>query len=471
MSLRRHSRLSSSSLSSKPVRRLSSALSDKAKSLTKSLNASRKIAKQQRANQRLEKREISKFLGMAKAHCPDNITDMSENERWSLMFEYLIATVLRASCTSKRDIESIVIKVLSEMNNSDIYKDPDHVSQLNERVVKFLLGEYHTPMVSTLGPSKFDQTKALKKLLYNDFAEDPEFTSYEVLSANKKAYSAAALSIRQKASEKVNSAIYKIFDSEGGAENAESIYEKQANRTITDFLKEYSFREKMPKNWVIEREYGLELVQNCKADEIVSDWAASYGVDMPNVGVEDGILGFVSNRAIHKGKQPINYYAEILISKLQRIRGANDTVDTQDDSDLQNFPFSQPLMDPEDDLGECGNEFSFAELTEPLREPSAEPSQVPKPSPKNRTFSRSDVFESDDDIEVLESPEKKHVPNARTSQPVMVASKPRLPYMDRKRKRKYNDSGRKQSSVKKSKEISIEDFMDGLPELEPMTQS
>lgn len=479
MSLRRHSRLSSSTLNSKPVRRLATSLSSRASTVAKSINASRKAAKQQRANKRLERREIDKFLGMAKNHLPDDISSLSEDEKWSLVYEYLIATLLRASCTSKRDIEAIVVKVLAELNSDDVYKDVNNVSQLNERVVKFLLGGYGTPMVSTLGPAKFDQTKELKRLLISDFADDPEFTAYEILSTNKKAYVNAALGVRQKASEKINTAIYKIFDNESGENDGDSIYENEARRTITECLKEYTFQKQLPADWVIEREYGLNLIQNCKVDSLVSDWAAGYGVDMPTDGIEDGLLSFVSNRAIHKGKQPINYFAEILIGKIKRIRGANDDVHEDSDGNVPAFPFSQPLMPHDDDVSDVekdvtestsNNIDSARELTpEEVMEPAEED---PKSVLKKSGFKLSNSFEdsSDDEIEIIDTPPRKKVSRPLfRKKTFMPKEKPRLPYMDRGRKRKSIEVGREKTEVKKPK-VSVDDFMDGLPDLEPMTQ-
>lgn len=350
MASTRHTRLSSSSLNAKPPQRKRSSLRKKAKTVASSLAESRQVAKQNRANALLEKREINRFLKMAEKHVPDlsEIEAMTDIEQVANLIKVAYAALLRASCTSRREIEDIVASVMRALKDGDVFDDDIALEETQERVGDFLLGKCDgVSMVDTLVPAQFNQTKPLKKVFNRIWPSDSAYSAFTKLVVDKKRFWKFVLGVRQKMTEKLNKGIYTLFVCDPISKK--SIYDKALGKCGTSLLAKYSITENyetLPVPYILEREYAMSVVVETGLDRIIENWAGSYYLDMPHGNHDAAYVGILNARAVSKGAASVHLNFHNIFEKLKKIRLEESNIS----SDLGSFPYSQRGIEiPSDD--------------------------------------------------------------------------------------------------------------------------
>lgn len=463
---KRRGRLSNSELASKAPQRKKSTISNRALTLASSLSKSREEAKRQRANRLLEKREIDKFINAADKHVP-NVADwanMEQIERERLILKAAYATILRSACTTKREIESIVISVLKQIKNGDIFEDVTAIEETQMRICAFLLGDNGIPMTDTIGPRVFCESKALKRTFTKEWKADPEFTSYAALTVDAKLAWAFVMRLRQRMTDKLNRQVYALFKHEALAESSQ--YEAAIGKVMTKMIAEYSIESNhpsLPEPYILERKFAINVVVQVGLDSIVQDWASTYGRDLPTStrgNVENGLIGMLSSRAEYKGCPSLHLHFANLYEKIKKIRNITG------DGDFQGtFPYSQGLIEDPVEVSDNFEELEevndkrkdpkVVDLTE-IEESSEEiPRQPTIPASQKRLWEKQFESDSEELIASLESPE----PSMKEKSSKL--EKPLLPYMmQRKRKQGVDPETRKRAK------INEDDLLDGLPALE-----
>jgi len=468
MAVRRHTRLSGASIAANPPRQARSSLVQRARSAATSINEARSVIREKRLNSIMEKREINKFMAMAEKHCPTRaeIAAMDHTDEVLHLTKLAVACLLRASCTSRREIEQIICKVMEKLTSGEIYDDDITLEQTQTRVGNFLLGKYAgTSMVDTLVPIKFSETKALKKVFNHTWPYDTEFTTFAKIVIDKKRAWKFVLGIRQKMTERLNKMIGPLFVI--CPMSKKSTYDKGVGKAMTSLLAKYSVCEvhpQLPEPYLLEREYAMQVVIGVGLEKILKDWGGHYFLDVNEVNNESALIGMLNSRAQQKGAASLNLHFLNFLEKVKAIR-------MEDEGTLQrisSFPYSQSKLDV--DLADLqANEKVDVGLEDKLVDNSENSTQSPPhisksggkadietalPASQKRAWLAS--FDTDEEsdidlIELVESKEKKILP------------KPQLPYMMNKRKRK-----RVTNEIDGPGKRAKSDVLDGLPDLESL---
>jgi len=484
---RRHTRLSGASLNSNAPRQARSSLVQRAQSVASCIKESRAAIREKRANHIMERREINKFVDMAEKHVPkrDEIGNMDDIDRHLHLIKLTIACLLRASCTSRREIEQIVLKVMEQVNSGNVFDDDLTLEQTQARVGNFLLGNVQgISMVDTLVPVKFSETKELKKSFNHDWPLDSEFTSYAKIILDKKRAWKFVLCVRQKMTERLNKMIAPLFVVCPMLKK--SVYDKAIGKAMTTMIGKYSVLEnypRLPESYLLEREFAFNTVVEVGLEQILKDWASHYYLDIPNENNDEALIGMLNSRAQHKGAASLNLHYQNLLQKIKAIR----LVEEDNCSRISTFPYSQSTTTDIDDfdfsdpgalleekneashtMGEvaAGKHDGLDEVDSGIQPDLGEVapgkgevelvSSQDQPIPASQKYAWKASFDSDSDgsenlIEFIDDKEPKKAP----------LPKPTLPYMRNKRKR---ESTRSDPSAKRMKQ----DLYDGMPQLESL---
>jgi len=328
----RHNRLSQLPGARQPALRRRQPPKQRAKSLEEflaQLEAAESVEKRQMT---AESQQLSQYFAMALRHLPEPsiLTDAPEDVFRKYMATVGLATFFRSACTSKNEIQAIVVQVLEGMKNSSL--EAHEKAELEGYIVDYYQGAYGSVVTETLGDFEFKGTKDLKRVFLDVWSKDPHFKCYKKLDWTRD-----VLKTRQRIGEKLNGMIYELFASRRGKK---SKYVEALTKASQKVQAKMIVCQELPLDYEIENTFGNEVCKMLDVWQILKKWTGNYNRE-PERRLKFIFPLMLTSRAVKKNKQAISDVAHDLIKLIKQNRKQDRLSEEDEESD---FSFSQPSL-------------------------------------------------------------------------------------------------------------------------------